>query len=127
MDIDELNNETTSLIFIINESCFNCDGNLPLFNKMSRILAKDGVRIFGIVPDELSTMINHSENRKLDFKLYAPKDLKKFKKEFRLKKPDDQIMIHHRGKVIAHVSGRLDGHSYTGILRKVKQLIKQKK
>ena len=126
IDVNELNSSQIALIFIINESCIDCSGNLPLFNKMSRILTKDGIKVFGIIPDTPSKMVNFSENNKLDFKLYVPEDLAKFKKELRLKTTTDQIIFYYKEKVILNFSGRLDGNSYTGILRKAKQLIKQK-
>jgi peroxiredoxin len=126
INVDELNKARIALIFIINESCFNCSGNLPLFNKMSRILKKDGVKVFGIIPDDPSKMFQFSENNKLDFKLYTPEEPDKFKRVLRLKAPTDQILLYYKRKVVLTFSGILDGKSYTGILRKAKQIIKQK-
>lgn len=72
----------TAAVFIFSRPCSPCNKNIPYWRRVSSLKKTD---IFGIIVEDATKMANFAESMDLNFKLYCPEDIIKFKENFRLK------------------------------------------
>lgn len=118
----KLNESYISLVFIFEQPCSHCDLNLAIWNRIANIL-KCNAAVFGIIPGEPAQMFELQEKARLNFKIFVPDDLPKFKEEMRIKTNMAQTILYVNKKVEFVKFGNLDGNDFTTIVRKAKEII----
>jgi peroxiredoxin len=109
------------LIYIFQQPCNPCNKNLYMWRKMAEILKND-VEVIGVILDDLAEARAFKEKGGLNFNLYVPRDVKRFKKEMRINLNMAQTILSHRGKVVYISAGNIQGNDYTSLLTAAKKI-----
>jgi hypothetical protein len=98
------------------------------WNKIARVLKKDKIRCYGIILSGFSEMVNFNKiyNDSLEFKVYSPEDVLKFKKEFRIKLNRAQTLLVKDSKVRNVNFGELSSADYIEVIKSSRRLLKEK-
>ncbi len=123
LDRTALKSKKPSLIFIFSKPCSPCNKNITYWKKISSIL-KDKVTVYGIVLGNESEAFNFSEQAKLNFKVFIPRDLKAFTSNLRIKLNFAQTIVYHDNRVVHLQLGDLNGDTASGIIRTARELSK---
>jgi peroxiredoxin len=121
VDADKLNSLDLSLLFIFKQPCSRCDRNIALWNRIGNILKED-VAIYGIIPGDHSQLAYFYDKAPLNFRLYIPQDLLKFKETMRLRMNLAQTILYRKGMVVYLKNGELEGEDYTYLVTEIKRL-----
>lgn len=114
-----------SLIFIYKHPCLACNKNSILWRRLATVGGNE-INLFGIAQVDLSGLVEFAENSQLNYKLYAPENIDLFKKKMRMKLNTPQTILYYN-KVQEIFLGVLTGDDYTNILKKLKQIKKNRK
>jgi hypothetical protein len=74
--------------------------------------------VYGIILDNIENSIKYSKEAKLNFNVYVPIEIEKFKKEMKLNTPYSQT-IYYRGKIQNIFIGEINSENVMEILDKV--------
>jgi len=102
-----------SAVFIMKPSCFYCEENLLFWAKLKRIY-KNQLDAYGVILSEVSTedATEFLRSKGLNFPLYSPKDLERFKFQFNVKFNLPQTVILDKGVVIYSKAGVLEAKDF---------------
>lgn len=78
-----LHEDTPRLIFIFSTPCNPCNKNLPFWNSVAGIFKKK-VKTIGIILDEPNSAFNFQERSHLNFPVFVPEDISRFRQEMRI-------------------------------------------
>ena len=120
-DLKRWDESAIQVIYIFSQPCTICDKNMIFLKKFSRLLERP-VIILGIVVGNLSEGYEFARKAELEFNIYVPEDLSKFKKDFRIKFNDSQLIL-CRGLEIVYVKlGELSSGEFVTILELIRGL-----
>lgn len=106
-----------SAVFIFSRPCSPCNKNIPFWRRIASLKKAD---ILGIIVEDATKMANFAESMDLNFKLYCPEDISKFKENLRLKFDLAQTLLLRQGKIIYVKVGELTPQDYFEIASKLK-------
>ncbi len=113
-----------SALFIFDRPCSKCSDMITIWNKINKFSKLGNFKAFGIVPDKIEKVVEFSEEGLAKFKLYAPRDLKKFLWMFSIRINLPQTILYKNGEIIYLKLGHLDGSDYLSISKLIKEKIK---
>jgi len=118
--VNRLNVRTYEMtaVFIFSRPCSPCNKNIPFWRRISSLKKAE---IFGIIVEDVTKMANFAESMNLNFKLYCPEEINKFKENFRLKFDLAQTLLLMHGKIIYVKVGDLTPQDYFEIAKKLKK------
>lgn len=123
----ELSKSPINIIFIFKQPCAPCNQNLTMWRRISKIVENKNVNVYGIWLGRQRDMFEFQETtRDLEFTVYSPLDLYKFKRSLVLKYNYAQTILYIDNKVEKVILGNLDGNDYTSILRRINRRLKNK-
>lgn len=73
---------------------------IKIWNKISKYSKDYNLNTYGIVLDTIENVIQLAEEKSIHFNLFAPKDIKKFKEQFKTRFNLSQTILCKNGKVI---------------------------
>lgn len=94
IDLAALEEDRLSLIYVFSRPCSPCDKNIVYWKKIAEVLGKDHVNVYGIVLDSLTEAYNFAREARLNFKIYAPRNLEKFIEAWRVKSNHSQTILY---------------------------------
>lgn len=116
----QLKNSGLSVIFIFKEPCSPCNENFQLWKRIAQLSkTKEKVKFYGIILKDLNSMVNFYENSKVNFNLYVPEDIEKFRQKLRLRTNFAQTLLCKGNQVHLSAPGKLEGETFTKILRMI--------
>lgn len=122
-DANELNSHRLVLLFIFQQRNSLCDKNIALWNRIGKILGHSRVIIYGIIPEEFLKLSDMKKNSNLNFDLYTPKNIEKFKKALGIKDNLSQTIFYLENRVEFIKSGELEDTDYTRLMSTINHLI----
>ena len=117
-----LDSSRPALIFILSRPCNPCQENFKYWRKIKEILG-DRANCYGIILDDISSAFTFAQDAQLNFKLYVPLDINKFKEKLRIKLSLAQTILYTGGQVKFLKLGTLDGEEATEIINLTKTFI----
>ena len=112
----KMNTYEMAVIFIFSWPCSPCNKNIPFWQRIGSLKKAD---IFGIVIEDAKKMTSFAESMNLNFHLFCPLDINKFKQDFRLKFDLAQTLLLKKGKIIYVNVGELTPQDYFEITKKL--------
>ena len=122
-DANELNSHRLVLIFIFQQRNPLSDKNIVLWNRIGKILGKSRVIIYGIIPGKFVELSEIKKNAKLNFDLYIPKNLEKFKEKLGIEDNFSQTIFYLENRVEFVKSGKIEDKDYKGLMNSINHLI----
>lgn len=118
-DAATLKTNDVSLIYIFEQPCTPCNNNITMWKKIAGIL-EDKIKVYGVILNEIDEVVNLSEALSLNFELYSPVDIKKFKKKFRVTPEVSQTILLMQDNVTYCKTGELETNDYFDIVGRIK-------
>lgn len=107
-----------SVIFIFfGSSCSSCNGMFPIWSRIGRL---SGLEVYGIMFDSIENAVQFSDEKSVNFKLYTPQDLEKFRSEFHITFEQPQTILYKNREIIDLKLGQLDKEDFFQIQRLVR-------
>jgi hypothetical protein len=101
--------ERNVLIIIISNSCYTCNKNFPIWNRLTNL---DGLSICGVVSN-MGNLFQLGNTNLAKFRVYTPVDYEKFKTgNFVLNEAVDYTILLKQGKVVFFRIGQLNMDNY---------------
>jgi peroxiredoxin len=117
----DLSNPRPGLIIIFSQPCSGCDKNIPFWKKIADV-AGEKIKIYGVVLDSYGAAFEFENRANLNFSIYAPEDIGKFKESLRIKFNYAQTLVYHKGVKFSHV-GELENRDTVKIIKLIRNLI----
>lgn len=111
-----------SLIFIFSRPCSKCNKNIYLWQKIAEI-SKGRINVYGIVLDSLGAAFDFEESANLNFKIFVPEDITKFKNSLRIVFNFSMSILYDNGVKYMQL-GELQSDDAVEIIKLIKTLIK---
>jgi peroxiredoxin len=121
-DLKTLPPDKTGLIFIFSRPCTLCNQNIDYWNKLTKILKKNGISFYGIIIDNYNEAFNFKEQKEIHFPLFVPYDPIEFTKRFRLKLKMSQTILFAENTVKYVSIGELDGEDLKNFILRARSL-----
>lgn len=125
IDASVLTGPKPSVIVIFSRPCSKCSKSIFAWKKIAA-LVKDEVNVYGIVLDSLSAAFEFEETTNLNFKIYVPEDIPKFKAGLRVILNYSMTMVYLDG-VKSLKLGDLETVDAGRLIKLLRQLIQNKK
>ncbi len=129
LDLSPINQPTEAeskkikLIFIFKSPCSACNANLSAWKRLAGYFEKK-IDTLGIVLDGNFEAQRLMDDASVDFKLYVPEDVDRFKEKMHIKLNMAQTIIVLDNKVIYVRLGTLKHTDIEGILKTIKETLK---
>jgi len=121
-DLETLPPGKTGLIFVFARPCTPCNQNIDYWNKLTKILKKNGLSFYGVIIDHHNEAFNFKEQKELNFPLFVPYEPAEFTKRFRLKLKMSQTIL-FADNTVKYVSiGELDGEDLKNFILRARAL-----
>lgn len=114
-----------SILFIFENPCSPCNDNIVYWKKIKKFI-NNKIPIYGIIPDYYEKMVDFSNTGGMNFSVYAPVNKNKFINELKLKFNFAETLLLKRNKIEYIRIGKIDNDEFTGLLLKIKKIIKNK-
>ena len=104
------------MVFIFSQPCATCNKSLSIWNRLYSI-ERDRIKAYGIILEEFNdTNRRYLDFMNIQFELYRPKDIARFRQEFRIKVDNlAQTILYADDRVIYSYLGDLDIKEYEAI------------
>lgn len=110
------NTHFINMVFIFSQPCATCNKSLSIWNRLYSI-ERDRIKAYGIILEEFNdTNRRYLDFMNIQFELYRPKDIARFRQEFRIKVDNlAQTILYADDRVIYSYLGDLDIKEYEAI------------
>ncbi len=120
--LQDLKDQDQSLIFIFSRPCTPCNQNIIFWNKIAQIIGKKK-KIYGIILSDLTEAYNFSQKANLEFTVYVPDDLEKFKKSWKIKTDHSKTILMRRDRPASTFIGNLEAEDTSKFITKARELM----
>lgn len=111
VDLELLNPDQPTLIFIFSRPCTTCDKNIEYWKKIARMV-EGRADVFGIILAAPEVAIDFAEKAKLRFEVYVPNNIDSFIEHFHARLNISQTILYQgmvRQLYIGELTGELAG------------------